>query len=168
CLIPCNISGDYSCKKVRILNLFPYYFIELTYRNDSRIFSSSTASRSSSESCETVGRVDLNRFAFTIRNVPASSLPLTPSKTFQYTSVRQGIFSGSRVIISRLNVIDGLCFRQMSKIRGRSSSPCPSGTSDNKNPSSYSATPISFTCVLKARGARVFTTSIGSSMSEML
>src|SRR5690606_41029681 len=63
CLIPGNISGDYSCKKVRILNLFPYYFIELTYRNDSRIFSSSTASRSSSESCETVGRVDLNRFA---------------------------------------------------------------------------------------------------------
>ena len=62
----------------------------------------------------------------------------------------------------------GRADRSIRTIRGRSSTPSPSGTSAIRNPSRYSSTAMSLMWVVNARGASASTVSIGSSSRAML
>ena len=64
------------------------------------------------------GRGLAGLLARTVTNVRAKSMPGKSEKVAQYFLVRQGIVSGSRVIISRLNCRSGLASRRTLTILG--------------------------------------------------
>src|ERR1035437_9134889 len=107
-------------------------------------------------------------FFLTMASARGRYLPFRSGKVTQYFSVRQVIFSGSRVSMSSENLGLGRALSTTATMRLRSSIPLPMGTSDNRNPSSYSSTAMSLMWLLMTYGASDSTTSMGSSSSEML
>src|SRR3954453_22010840 len=99
------------------------------------MFCSSAANFSSVDKPAILGSGFLLLSVRTILSVAASTVAGRSGNVSQYDFVRQGISSGSRVIISRLKRTFGLYFLQVSIIRGRSNIPSPNGTSDKRNPS---------------------------------
>lgn len=95
----------------------------LAWSRERRTFSSSTRSRSSRESGKTRGSgFACEDRAATAPKVSARSRPVRLRKVAQYSVVRQGTSSGSRVIISRLCRTPGRCSAQRRMMRGRSRS----------------------------------------------
>src|SRR5260370_37525977 len=93
----------------------------------SRTFSPSRASCSCLLSLLIRGSGFFAALARTRASISAKRRPGMSSRVDQYLLVRQGIFSASRVIISRFRRMSGRALRRAATVFGRSRKPVPSG-----------------------------------------
>src|SRR5579862_4513004 len=96
------------------------------------------------------GRGERGGLVRTMVKLRARNAPFRAGKVAQYFSVRQGIFKGLRVIISKVNLVRGRAFAIVLAMARISSIPLPMGTSASRKPSAYSLTAMSLICVLMA------------------